>query len=72
MPEPENGLFLCTGNSCRFQTFAGRARHIGSEELSVLSAGSGDKIMDEVRATRDEVERRVRNLLDTIRKGVAQ
>ena len=36
------------------------------------ATGSEDEIMDEFRATRDEVERRVRGLLDTVREAGAQ
>lgn len=36
------------------------------------ASGSEDEIMDQFRATRDEVERRVRGLLDTVREGGAR
>ena len=36
------------------------------------ATGSEDEIMGEFRATRDEVERRVRGLLDTVREAGAQ
>lgn len=36
------------------------------------ATGSADEIMDEFRATRDEVQRRVRDLLDTIQEGDAR
>lgn len=141
MPEPVNVLFLCTGNSCRSQIAEGWARHLGSDSLSVHSAGieahgknpraievmretgvdisgqestvvddrmlqqadivitvcghadeqcpvlppgttkihwplsdpakasgSEEEIMREFRATRDAIERRVRNLLDSLGK----
>ena len=36
------------------------------------ATGSEDEIMDKFRATRDEVEHRVRDLLDTIQRGDAE
>ena len=32
-------LFLCTGNSCRSQMAEGWARHLGGDQLEVMSAG---------------------------------
>ncbi len=34
-----NLLFLCTGNSCRSQIAEGWARHLGNDDVDVMSAG---------------------------------
>jgi arsenate reductase len=61
-----NILYLCTGNSCRSQIAEGWTRQLGGDRVEVQSAGSETKIMNEFKATRDEIEKHVCDLLHSL------
>jgi arsenate reductase len=76
-------LFLCTGNSCRSQMAEGWARHLGGNRVAVQSAGieahgknpRAIAVMAEAgvdisgqESTRDEVRRRVAELIADLSK----
>jgi protein-tyrosine-phosphatase len=60
VPETIDTLFLCTGNSCRSQIDPAKV------------TGTGEEIMNEFRAVREEIKKRVRGLLEGLTEGDAQ
>jgi protein-tyrosine-phosphatase len=65
VPERVNILYLCTGNSCRSQMAEGWPLSDPAQ-----ASGIDEEFLREFQATRDEVERRVRDLLARLVEGV--